>query len=108
MSQLRRVCTELLSHLASVEQVLFEETIHRDVRSLAFSLINDDVSNLLGRDNRVAEAPVSGFGNSYSANLRPLWEGAEGGSESLSDKTAHFPNGTQLQEQLFGGICTWL
>lgn len=79
MSQLRRVCTEPIYHLASVERVLFEETIHRGVRSLAFSLINDDVSNLLERDNRVAEPQVSGFGKSYSANLRPLWEGAEGG-----------------------------
>lgn len=65
--------------MAFVEQVLFEETIHRGVRSLAFSLINDDVSNLLRRDNGIAEPQVSGFGHSYSANLRLLWEGAEGG-----------------------------
>lgn len=72
------MCTEPLSHLASVEWVLSEEAIHRSVRSLAFSLINDDVSHLLGRDNGTAEPQVSGFGHSYSANLRPLWEGVEG------------------------------
>lgn len=82
------MCTELPSHSASMEQVLFEETSRRGVRRLVFSLTND-VSNLLGEDSRAAEPQVSGFGHSCSANLRPLWEGVEGGREPPpTDKTA--------------------
>jgi hypothetical protein len=70
-------------------------------RSFAF-FPTSGVSNLLGGD-KAAEPQVPGFGHSCSANLRPQCMGAVGGREP-PNKTAHFPNGTQLQEQLCRGI----
>lgn len=49
-----------------------------------------------------SRAPVSGFGHSCSANLRPLREGAEGGWEPQPDKTAHFLMGPNYRNS-----CVW-
>lgn len=55
-----------------------------------------------GRRQR-GRAREPGFGHSCRANSRPPCVGAVGGGEP-PNKTAHFPNGTQLQQQLCRGI----
>ena len=61
-----------------------------------------NISDLRGGDG-AAEPKCPGFGHSCRDNLRPPC-GGRGVVREPPNQTAHFPNGTQLQQQLWQGI----
>lgn len=70
-------------------------------RSCAFSPTG--MFPICGEETARQSPECLAFGHSCRANSRPPCVGAAGGREP-PNKTAHFPNGTQLQRQLCGGI----